>query len=274
MKRIAAALLLLASLWPCLSQAQTPSALAEWQYSAGEALMPIFMEIPEWRRVAGIGAQGVARYEGATRYRPGPAATFDLRYRDIAFASVAEGLGINLLHGKGYRAGVAATFDMGRDADDDPALSGMGDLDLAGELKAFGEYVIFPVVLRADVRRTFGGKGGVTGDFSVYLPVAGNEKFVIFLGPSASFVSGTTMQNSFGVDAGQALTSGYALYEPGGGIRDTSFGICATFFLTKNREWFFNATGAAQWLLRNAADSPLVQDSRQYNLSLLVGRQW
>jgi len=262
-------------LWHCAASAQTPTALAEWQYSAGEALRPYFSDtIPQWRRLAGAGVQGVPRYEGASAYQPRAVLNFDLRYTDFAFASVVEGLGLNLWRAKGYRAGVALTADLGREQDDAAALNGLGDLSPAPEFKLFGEYVVFPAVIRADVRRTFGGKGGVSGDLGAYMPVVGNQRLIVFVGPALSFASGTAMQNSFGVSAAQAAATAYPLFAARGGLRHANLGVSATWFLSGDRAWFLNATGAGQRLLRDAARSPFVHDPWQYNLSLLLGRQW
>jgi outer membrane scaffolding protein for murein synthesis (MipA/OmpV family) len=269
--KVACCLLALASAFD--AAAQTPSPLAEWQYSAGRVLEPYFVDTPpRWERMAGAVVEAQPDYEGAHRFRLQPGLVAEVRYKDLAFASTAEGIGVNLLRHKGRRAGVAITYDIGRDADQDDALSGMGDLKPAAEGKLFAEVVFFPVVLRADARKSFGGGGGWTGDLSAYLPVAGNAKYFVMVGPSVTLADSTSMRRSFGVDAGQSVRSGHAEYVPGGGLRDTRFGADASWFFGKR--WMIDATGAAQWLLGDASESPLVERTQQYVLALSLTYRW
>lgn len=92
----------------------------------------------------------------------------NIRYRDIAFASVGEGLGVNPLRGDNYRAGVSIGYDLGRRvADYYSHLHGLGDIAPAPVIKLIESYAIskkFPLVLRAAVRQLVGGADGVVGD--------------------------------------------------------------------------------------------------------------
>lgn len=254
--------------------AQMPTPLAEWQLAGGRILEPYFVsELPTWEGMAGLPIETVPRYEGAkgTHLIGGPIA--EIRYRDVAFASITEGLGVNVVHGKGYRAGVALTYDFGRDEDVDAALNGIGDINPAPELKAFAEYVVaFPAVLRTDLRRAFGGHGGWTADLGGYMPLAGSERFFILAGPSLTWIGADNARRSFGVDATQAARSGYAAYAPGGGLSAVRFGTTATWFFGDS--WFADASGAEEWLERAAARSPIIRDRRQEVLSLMLGYQW
>jgi outer membrane scaffolding protein for murein synthesis (MipA/OmpV family) len=253
--------------------AQNPSPLAEWEYSAGQALEPYFVtEVPEWQRLVGLVVEGMPRYEGARGYHLAPGMIFDLRYKDVAFASVSEGFGVNLLHRKGERAGLAITYDVGRDTDQDGRLRGLGDIRPAPELKAFEEYVIFPVVLRGTVRETFGGHGGLTGTLSAYMPVMGSEKFFLMVGPEVTFADGHNQRNTFGVSPEQSARSGYPVYRPGGGLRDARFGASATWII--HESWMIDLTGACEWLVGSAEDNPFAREMRQYALSLSAGYMW
>ena len=62
----------------------------------------------------------------------------NVRYKDLWFASVGEGLGVNLLHGDHYRGGLAITYDLGRLEENDIShLHGLGDINRAPAVKAF-----------------------------------------------------------------------------------------------------------------------------------------
>lgn len=252
--------------WTPATFAQTPSPLAEWQYASGVALEPYFETTPPvWQVQLGAGTGLQPRYEGAGRYYVQPDPLIEVRYRDTAFFSLGEGLGVNLLSRKGERAGVALTYDLGRRADDDPQLRGMGKVSPAPELKLFEEYVVYPVVLRADVRHAFGGYEGWVGDLSAYLPVIGNEKFFVLAGPTLTLVSDEFAQHYFSVTPAQSAASGHPVYDAAGGIKDVSFGITASWMFSEH--WSVDGLAAAERILGSPAHSPLVETPLQYTIS-------
>src|ERR1700678_787322 len=94
-------LALLLCLWaPRMAWSQTPSPLQEWQYPGGTILDKVFdPNQPDWHVVLGAAVASEPRYGGARPCRPRFGPVIDLRSRDIAFASVGEGLGWNIWHG-------------------------------------------------------------------------------------------------------------------------------------------------------------------------------
>ena len=250
------------------AQAQTPSPMAEWQYSGGQVLASRYEKTPEWQAELGLGMEELPRYPGASKYRFQPAPTFDFHYRDIAFASVGEGLGVNFTEGHSHRIGMAITYNLGREEHSDPHLHGLGNINPAPELKFFGEYVIFPLVLRADIRRGFGGYNGWIGDFSAYLPVVGNDKFFLLVGPSITFADSHYQQRFFGITAAQSASSVYAPYSAGGGLSNASFGANATWFITDH--WFLEGLASAQRMLGSSFNSPLVDAHGQYSGGVFI----
>src|SRR5260221_9247385 len=137
--------------------AQTPSPLANWQYSAGEVLAPLGGPVPEWRIILGGGAEMQPIYEGSQRYSALPSVVFDVRYKDIAFLSDGEGVGVNVLRGPTYRAGLAIAYDLGRNHHVQHRLAGLGNINPAPEAKLFAEYFLPPFVYTFDLRKGIGG---------------------------------------------------------------------------------------------------------------------
>lgn len=257
------------ALWCCSGplQAQTPSPLGEWQYSAGIVLKQRFdLHPPHWEELVGFGGEMLPRFEGSDRYYFEPGPTIDIRYRNLAFFSTGEGLGINLLRNVNYRAGVALTYDLGRQEGNDIHLRGLGDVSPSPELKFFGEYVFFPLIVRADVRSGFGGHGGWIGDVSAYAPVAGSDKFFVFIGGSVTMAEDDYMRHEYGVDQTQHQQSGLPLYAPGGGVKAAGVGTNATWIFREH--WFVDAVFGASLLLGPAAGSPTVDEKMQMAFSL------
>jgi outer membrane scaffolding protein for murein synthesis (MipA/OmpV family) len=263
---------------PALVYAQTPAPLQEWQYSSGIALYKLYEpNTPEWRIETGLAVESRPLYEGAGLYRVLLGPVIDVRYQDLAFASVGEGIGVNVIRGDNYRAGIAVGYDLGRDAKDDlDHLKGLGNVSAAPTVKLFGSYVIskgLPLVLRADVRQFAGGADGAVADFDLYTPLPGSsKKLVLFAGPSVTLADRLHLQTLFGVDSNQARASGYTEYQAHDGLESAGFGFTAIRFIDEH--WLVNMNIAANRLLGSAAESPITQARTQKVLVLAAAYRW
>jgi outer membrane scaffolding protein for murein synthesis (MipA/OmpV family) len=251
--------------------------MPEWAYSAGIGLRNYYQDsIPEWSVLIGASTEFQPHYDGSSRYGflSGPA--LDIRYRDIAFLSLGEGLGVNLLRDRNYRGGIALTYDLGREVSRRSARRGLDSIDPAPEVKAFFEYVwlasAIPVTLRANVRHAIGGYDGLVADLNAYLPLTGSQQFVFFVGPSVTFADANYMQSFFGISHEQAARSHRPEYNASAGFKSISLGSNATWFMTEN--WLLNGQAAVVELLGDAADSPTTERITQYSLSFTVGYQF
>jgi outer membrane scaffolding protein for murein synthesis (MipA/OmpV family) len=266
----AAAAMLLGAAGGRDAQAQTPSPMAEWQYSAGVPLRSMFEDnIPDWQIELGAAGNVQPIYPGAGKYRFEPGPDIDVRYKDLAFLSTGEGLGVNFLSGKTYRVGAAIGVDLGREADAATRTHGTGDIGYAPVPKLFAEYVLFPVVFRVDVRRALGGVDGFAGDVSAYLPVCCSKSFFIFVGPSVTFADDTYNRHEFGISATQHQRSGLPRYDATGGLQSASIGSNFTWLITDH--WLAEGSVSAQRFLDSAAHSPLVQARYQYDANFTIG---
>jgi hypothetical protein len=109
----------------------------------------------------------------ASRYRTRGGPVLEFRYRDIAFASVGEGVGVNILRGENYLAGVSVGYDLGRYVSADSVhLRGLTNISSAPVLNLFGTYAVsreVPLVLRSDLRKFVGGAAGVASAPAAYI---------------------------------------------------------------------------------------------------------
>jgi outer membrane scaffolding protein for murein synthesis (MipA/OmpV family) len=263
---------------PSTALSQTPSPLQEWQYSGGIVLERLFEpDLPEWRVVLGVAAEAKPLYDGASLSRVQGGPVINIRYRDIAFVSVGEGVGVNLLHGENYRAGVLIGYDLGRRVSDDLGhLRGLGDIGRAPAVEAFASYAIskeFPLVLRGDVRQIVGGADGLVADVGAYMPLPGSsKKLIMFAGPSVTYANHRYLQKEFGVTPAQALASGYPVYDAHAGTNAMGLGFSATRFITDH--WLINMDAAVDRLLGSARESPITQRTVQRALALSFAYTW
>jgi outer membrane scaffolding protein for murein synthesis (MipA/OmpV family) len=276
--RLACLALLLCACVPSIALSQTPSPLQEWQYPGGTILDKMFFpDQPDWHVVLGAAVASEPRYGGSRTYSVQPGPVIDIRYKDIAFASIGEGVGWNIWHGEQSRLGIAVGYDLGRHVSDDyHHLEGLGDISPAPVVKVFGSYVIskeFPLILRADVRRIIGGAGGALGDLEAFMPLPGSSKtFFMFGGPSVTFANRQYNQKVYGISPTQAADSAYSVYNAHGGVEAVGLGFSATRFLTPH--WLVNTDMAWNHLLGSAADGPITQSQIQGILEFSTEYRW
>jgi outer membrane scaffolding protein for murein synthesis (MipA/OmpV family) len=259
--------------------AQTPSPLQEWQYVNAVPLMRVYQSaIPESEFILGAGGEDRPIYDGAKNYRFIGGPIFDLRYRDIAFLSTGEGLGINLVRGENFTAGVALGYDFGRKTSDDESnLRGLPNIGRAPVVKLFADYVVskdFPLVIRVDLRQSVGrGPDGVVGDLSAYFPLPGSSsRLIMLLGPSVTWGSEKYLQLRFGVTPAESELSTHPVYRPTAGVSASGIGYSATFFMTSH--WLVQLDAAWRWLLNSAQDSPITERASSPAAAFSVSYRW
>jgi outer membrane scaffolding protein for murein synthesis (MipA/OmpV family) len=276
--RLACAALLIGLAGVRTACAQTPSPLQEWQYSGGIILARLFEpNLPDWRNILGVAAESQPVYTGAHAYKVQGGPVINIQYKDIAFVSTGDGIGINFLRGDHYRVGAAMAYDLGRkERDDYGNLRGMGDISAAPAPKLFATYVLskkFPLILRVDARQILGGADGTVGDVGIYMPLPGSsKKFVMFAGPSVTLATHRYLQSEFGVTPEQSLASGHPVFDPHAGMQSAGVGFSATGFLTAH--WLLNVDAAITKLKGSPDVSPLTETSTQRELALSIDYQW
>jgi outer membrane scaffolding protein for murein synthesis (MipA/OmpV family) len=240
-----------------VASAQT-STLADWQNSPGIVMRPLGGPPPDWEVTVGGGLAGLPAYEGSNEERLSPAPTVDVRYKDLAYLSLGEGIGVNILRGTNYRAGVGLTYDIGREHNAATRLAGTKNIDPAPVFKAFVQYAFVPVVLSAQIKQALTSYQGLTGDISAYMPVVANEKVQIFVGPEVTFADSRYMQAYFGINPGNTSSqSHFRNYSASGGLKNAKFGVAGLYHF--NDHWFFDGDVGVERLLGSAVDSPITQ---------------
>ena len=136
----------------------------------------------------------------------------------------------------------------------------MGDVDARAEFGGFLNYYVTREVAVFTTLRYGSGddSDGVVMDLGVAYSTVVAPGWRLGLSLATTFVDSSYMQSFFGVSPEQALTSGYAPYSAGSGIRDVRTSVSLTFDVTSN----IGLTGAigARSLQGDAKDSPLTRD--------------
>jgi len=258
---------------PSPASAQTAAPLAAWQNNPGVVLRPLAGPPPNWEFTVGLGGGAFPDYEGSNSYQPVPSPNIDVRYKDLLFLSTGEGIGINLLRGTSYRAGVAVTYDYGREHNYATRLSGTGNIDPAAEPKVFAEFAVLPLIFSLDLRYRATSQQGFVGDVSIYAPVVANDTLQVFLGPSATFADDNYMNTYFGITPNHAAPhSQFQPYTASGGTKNVNFGATALYHF--NDHWFVDLDAGAERLLGSAENSPIVQTRWGYGVDAVLCYTW
>ena len=226
-----------------------------------------------WSFVLGAGGLYAPDYEGSDDYEARGLPYVRVQYADWLSLSVPEGLKLSLVNADGFRAGVLAGYRFDRDASDNVALAGWGDIDGTAELGAFAEYKFDAIRLAVDLRQGLSDDTGLQATASARYEtrVAGAR---VSIGPQVTWVDDNYSQTYFGITAAQAAAStlGYAPYESSGGVK--SYGLGASAMVPLDDQWSLTAITSVNQLTGDAADSPIVAAEgadTQFTVGLFAG---
>jgi MipA family protein len=227
----------------------------------------------DWTFILGGGGLYTPDYEGSDDYEFRALPFFRVQYQDWLSLSVPEGLKLTALNEGGFKAGAIAGYRFDRDADDNVALAGWGDVDGALELGAFAEYKFDALKLSLDARQGVSDDVGLIATLSLRYEarIAGA---MISVGPKVSWVDDDYAQTYFGITPAQAAAAvlPYAPYAADGGIKDWGVGLTAVVPIGDS--WSLTGIASVSQLTGDAADSPIVAaqgSETQVTLGLFAG---
>jgi outer membrane scaffolding protein for murein synthesis (MipA/OmpV family) len=211
----------------------------------------------------GLGPVLSTDYEGSDHYDVRLAPLISLRYKDIVQVDNNQ-IRVNLFGGSNalfessnFRMGPLVKIDFGRDEDDSPDLTGLGDIGTSFELGGFASYTTGPLRYRVRVRHDVAsGHNGLLGDFDISLAVYRSKMLSIGSRIGTTWANGRYMRTYFGINAAQSAASGLAVYTPTSGFKDLQLSIGGEVKVTES--WAFIVNGGVQRLMSKVKNSPLV----------------
>lgn len=216
----------------------------------------------DWRIGVGIGTALEPDYEGSDDYRFRALPLLDIVWRDLVFVR-GLGVGVNALTVKGpgpedrLHIGPIARYRFGRDADDNSALRGLGDVNDSVEGGGFIQYRAGPWSLGLTLVHDLSGshEGALAEVRTGYVMPLG-ERLRADFGASATWASDNYMQTYFGITTAQAAASGRAAYNAASGFKDAGLSVGLNYALTA--AWSVGGRVRYTHLLGDAANSPIV----------------
>lgn len=209
----------------------------------------------------GVAALSVPEYLGGDQRKTLVFPSLSYQWANGWFAGVDNGIGYNFSNNPALQYGLRLTADMGRNSSDATALRGMGNIDAKPELGGFVTYATTEgLALTGSVRWGSGqSSNGTVVDLGIGYSVALAPQWRLGTRLGVTLVDRAHMQSYFGVDAQQAARSGYALYTPDAGLRDSRLGLSLTY-AWKPRT-FVTAAVSSSTLGDGAKNSPITRSS-------------
>jgi len=194
------------------------------------------------------------------------------RFGALSFGGRSFGAGIGNVPENGVSVGGAFRVIGSRDAEDDPELFGLEDIDTAVELGLSLTYRQERWLAFGEVRQGFGGHDGVTGTLGADMIFRPSDRFTIAAGPRLNLGDADYANTYFGVSADEAVTSNFAAFDADGGLLGTAFQVQGTYELNDN--WAVEGLLSYERLRNSAADSPITLGGSddQWRLSIGLSR--
>lgn len=228
----------------------------------------IVERLGEWEVVLGGGALIEPEYEGSDEFEVAPVPFISATFGDWLKID-PTGAAATVYRTDAIRLDALIGYETGRAEDDSDRLQGLGDVDFGVNVGALAAVEVGPAELFVSAEKTIGGSDGFIAQAGAEVEFAVSQSLFLGLKGSATFADENHMQAYFGINAVQSTRSGYARYEPDGGIKRVDVAATATFAFTEN--WFARGEAGLGVLVGDAADSPVVQDEIQPSGLLLVG---
>jgi len=254
------------------------AAAAELVRPAASTIPKTAAKKPDW--TVELGAFGLfsPKFFGAKDSKFSALPYVSIKYKDIAFASIDRGIGVNVFSTNGFTAGAFVNYRPGREVKESRRyLTGLGDVDPTLSAGAFlkydyGRFFSTQITLSKGIASIGDNKTKINAlgflekskgnlgtriDWSadVRMPLLDN-RLHLSVGPRVSFFDKEYAEAAYGITVNQALASGYRAYKAKGGIGEVGVGGSARYRLTDNIS--ATAFGSYTRIVGDAAKSPLV----------------
>lgn len=213
-----------------------------------------------------LGAGGVYKpdYEGSDDYEVDGLPMLGISYRDIVVLrgpslmfDVIELSGTGLADNLSF--GPLLKFEPGREADDNPILRHLGDIDEGALAGLFVNYELGPVDLELTVAQDATSRHeGLIAEIEAGYGFMMGKRVRAQLQISSTWANDDYTQAYFGITRDQARASGLREFTAEAGVKDV--GASATLHYLLSEHWRLTGRLAYRRLLGDAADSPLVED--------------
>jgi outer membrane scaffolding protein for murein synthesis (MipA/OmpV family) len=239
---------------------QASSAPSSWYESASR-------QAAEWNVILGGGFRVEPKFEGASDVKVMPIPMFSADFGEYISVD-PRGLTLNAWERQGLSVKGRLGYDLGRDADDDEHLRGLGDVDAGAVLGFDLAYDLAPLALNVSLDKTVGGSDGFTAKFGAAYSLQ-FDSFQFSFGPSITWADSNYMESYFGVTDRQSQGSGLSRFDADAGIKRVDLEVSGLYFIDDH--WVVRGEVGLGYLVGDAADSPISQENLQPSTMFILG---
>ncbi|HEY0686873.1 MAG TPA: MipA/OmpV family protein [Steroidobacter sp.] len=222
-----------------------------------------------WSVSLGAGAIYHPDYEGSDDYEVDGLPMLGISYRDFIVLR-GPSLKIDVIElsdstlADNLSFGPMVKVDMGREADDNPILRNLGDIDRGALAGVFVNYEIGAVELELEVAQDATSRHeGLIAEIKAGYGLMLTKRLLAQLQVSTTWSNEDYTQAYFGITPAQAQASGLREFTAESGIKDAGASMMLHYMLSEH--WRVTGRLAYRRLLGDAADSPLVEDEGSQN---------
>ena len=234
-----------------------------------------------WSFNLGAGALYRPDYEGSDDYEIRGLPIIGINYRDIVMLQggalmidMIELTGTGLAENLSF--GPIAKFDQGREADDNPILRNLDEIDQGAMAGAFIGYELGPVELELTVVQDATSRHeGLIAEIQAGYGFMLAQRLRAQIEISSTWSDDDYTQAYFGITRDQARASGLREFTAASGVKDAGASLSLHYLLSDH--WRVSGRFGYRKLLGDAADSPLVEDegsANQGSAALFVSYQF
>ncbi|MDR5876541.1 MipA/OmpV family protein [Halomonas sp. CUBES01] len=211
----------------------------------------------QWEGSVGAGVFSVPEYLGSDDHETRAWPSVSVTYGDTFYASVRDGIGLNLFRQGNWEVSPFISYLSGRDNDGE--LSGLDKVDDAAALGVRARYSDGPWGLEAATRTPLGGDiDGYDAELKASWQTMLSEQMAFSVGPELTYSSDDWTEDMFGISPVESARSGLAVYRPNDGYLRMGLTSRLSYYLS--RDWSVTGLMGITRLTGDAADSPIVDD--------------
>ncbi len=203
-------------------------------------------------------------------------------YRDTFFfkgdpipGTTIRGLGAYLFKNEHWAITASLTPDFTqRHEQDDVRLRGLGNVatTMRGALAATYSRDWWRITAAVTQDLSSRKKEGAKGGFDFVATWHATERLALDAGPGVTIANGESTRTFFGVTPLQSARSGYAVYDPSGGVQNIRFSVGMNYRIS--RSWFVGAFASESKLQGDAANSPFVEKKQEFSIGTYIGHHF
>ncbi|MCI4646389.1 MAG: MipA/OmpV family protein [Hyphomonadaceae bacterium] len=165
-----------------------------------------------------------------------------------------------------FKGALVLGISRGRDEDESDELTGLGDIDMAAQAGLDLSVTLlqqqsWQASLGAELRQDLGGTDGLTVEIGPSIAWRVSPRFGLEVSAGAAWADDKHMEGYFGITPDQSAATTFAVYQPESGLRSADLTVGTQWQYGKN--WSLITNARLEYLVGDAADSPLVKDEIQ-----------